>query len=74
MRTYKLTRNIGLKLAAMLFSVILWLVAINVNDPVETASFSSIPVEFINEEVVTNTGKTYDVVSESQLLPALSAS
>ena len=68
MRTYKLTRNIGLKLAAMLFSVILWLVAINVNDPVETASFSSIPVEFINEEVVTNTGKTYDVVSESQLV------
>lgn len=68
MRTYKLTRNIGLKLAALLFSVILWLVAINVNDPVETVSFSSIPVEFINEEVVTNTGKTYDVVSESQLV------
>ncbi len=68
MRTYKLTRNLGLKIAALIFSVILWFVAINVNDPVESASFSGIPVEFINEEVVTNTGKTYDVVSESQLV------
>lgn len=68
MRAYKLTRNMGLKVAALLFSIILWLVAININDPVETASFSSIPVEFINEEVVTNTGKTYDVVSDSQFV------
>lgn len=68
MGTYKLTRNLGLKIAALIFSVILWFVAINVNDPVESASFSGIPVEFINEEVVTNTGKTYDVVSESQFV------
>lgn len=68
MRTYKLTRNIGLKIAALLFSIILWLVAINVNDPVETASFSGIPVEFINEEVVTNTGKSYELVGSSQLV------
>ncbi len=68
MRGYKLTQNMGLKLAALFFSIILWLVAININDPVETVSFSSIPVEFINEEVVTNTGKTYDVVSDSQFV------
>lgn len=68
MRKYKLTRNIGLKIAALLFSIILWLVAINVNDPVETVSFSGIPVEFINEEVVTNTGKSYELVGNSQLV------
>lgn len=63
-----ITRNIGLKVAALIFSVFLWLIVINVNDPIESVTYASIPVEFSNEEVVTNMGKTYGLVGDAQLV------
>lgn len=64
----KITRNIGLKVAAFIFSIFLWLIVININDPIESVTYASIPVEFSNEEVVTNMGKTYDLVGDTQVV------
>lgn len=64
----KITRNIGLKAAALIFSIFLWLIVININDPIESVTYASIPVEFSNEEVVTNMGKTYDLVGDTQVV------
>ncbi len=64
----KLTRNLGLKVVALIFSVFLWLIVININDPIESVTYASIPVEFSNEEVVTNMGKTYDLVGDTQFV------
>lgn len=66
MKRFSLTRNIGLKAAALIFSILLWFIVVNVDDPVETASYSNIPLEMINEEVVTSMGKTYGFVDEPQ--------
>lgn len=62
----KLTHNLGLKVAALIFSVVLWLIVINISDPMDSVTYSNIPVEFTNEEVVTNMGKTYDLVGDAQ--------
>lgn len=62
----KITRNFGLKMAAFIFSIFLWLIVINISDPVDSVTYTNIPVSFINEEVVTNKGKTYDVVGDAQ--------
>lgn len=62
----KLTRNIGLKVAALIFSVFLWLIVINISDPIDSVTYANIPVEFINEEIVTNKGKMYDLVGDAQ--------
>ena len=32
----KIFNNIGLKILAVIFSVLLWLVSVNINDPVDT--------------------------------------
>ena len=39
-----LTNNIGLKLLAFIFAFMLWLLVVNIDDPVDTKTFDSIPV------------------------------
>ena len=45
-----LANNPGLKLLSVLFSVVLWMMVVNVADPEATKSFS-IPVEILNKEI-----------------------
>lgn len=54
------TGNIGLKALALLFSVGLWLIVVNVDDPTQTRTFSA-PVTVINEEVLTEAGRYYTI-------------
>ena len=61
-----LAEELGFDQAALIFSVFFWIIVININDPVDNVTYANIPVEFINGEVVTNKGKTYDLVGEQQ--------
>lgn len=54
--------NLGLKIIALFFSIVLWVIVVNIDDPIVTKSFRNIPVSIINEEVVTNKGKTYSIL------------
>ncbi len=58
----KLTKNLGLKILAVLFSAILWLIVVNINDPVISVSFYGVPVEIKNGESITSQGKIYEVL------------
>ena len=44
----RLTNNIGLKLISVVFAVILWLIVVNIDDPVSSRKFSNIPVTVVN--------------------------
>ena len=57
--------NINLKITAVILAVLLWLVVVNVNNPVEKRVFYDIPVEITHDELITNQGKTYQVKEES---------
>ena len=61
-----LANNLGLKIAAVFFAVILWLIVVNVDDPVDSETFRNITVKVTNEEIVTNTGKIYQIVDDTQ--------
>lgn len=37
--------NLSLKVIALFFAVFLWLIVINIDDPVDTQTFDNIPVE-----------------------------
>ncbi len=52
--------NLGLKVMAVCFSVILWWAVVNVDDPIRTNTFS-IDVSVKNSQVVTNAGKSYQI-------------
>lgn len=61
-----LANNPGLKILPILFSIILWLVVVNVADPEATKSFS-VPVEILNKDVITEMGKVPDIVGDTDI-------
>lgn len=58
----KVTHNLGLKLLSVGLATLLWLVVINSQDPVETATFEDVPVTIINEDALTAKDKIPEVV------------
>ena len=54
------THNIGLKLLAVFFAVLLWLVVVNVDNPSQSRSFTA-TVQVVNEDLLTAQGKYYTI-------------
>ena len=50
-----LMNNWGLKILSFLLAVMLWLIVVNINDPVTTQTFNNIPVAVTNAEVLAAT-------------------
>ena len=61
----KLTHNLGLKILAVLVAFGIWLIVINYADPVGNISFSGIKVELLNTDSLTDAGKVYEVLNDS---------
>lgn len=61
-----LTNNMGLKFLSVLFSVILWLVVVNIADPEGIQTFS-VPVDIQNKEVIEQMGKVPDVIGDTNI-------
>lgn len=59
----KLTHNIGLKISSLVIAAILWLTVMNGADPLQTETFSDIPVQIVNDEVITSRGYSYSIES-----------
>ncbi len=55
-------RNIGLMVLSVLIAILIWWLVANINDPVKTERFSGIPVQIVNEDVLTDLGYAYEVV------------
>ena len=62
------TKNLGLKIISVLAASILWLVVVNVDDPVISKTYTGIPVEILNGDVLTEQGKCYDILSDSSTI------
>ena len=52
----KLTNNLGLKVLAVLFAIALWIVVVNIDDPVKPAQYT-ISVTQDNMDYLTSNGK-----------------
>ena len=59
------TKNPGLKIISVLAAFFLWLVVVNVDDPIISKTYTGVPVEILNEEVLTDQGKCYEVLNDS---------
>lgn len=60
-----LINNIGYKIAAVVFAVILWLVIVNIQDPQYTRTISDIPVTIENEDLIAEDEYVYTISSGS---------
>ena len=64
----KLTSNLGLKLISLVAAFVVWLVVVNVDDPVSTRSYSQIKVNIANENVILEQGKAYEILENSDII------
>lgn len=55
-----LTKDVGLKILAVVFSFLLWLVVVNIDDPTQTRTFTSV-VTVTNADVLKSAGKLYEI-------------
>jgi hypothetical protein len=56
-------KNLWLKLLALVVAFIVWLVIINITDPTISRQFTDIPVDILNENVITSANQVYEVES-----------
>jgi len=61
----KIMNNLDLKLLALLFSIILWLIVVNIDDPVKSVQFSGVEVKILNAGELENKGKVYEVIEDT---------
>lgn len=60
----RMTNNLGLKILAALFAVVMWLVVLNIDDPIKGKTVTT-SVTFENESYITSMGKCYEVLGGS---------
>lgn len=63
-----LTNNLGLKLLSVAAAIMLWLIVLVIDDPVTYRDFSAIQVTMLNENVITDQGKVYQVEDNSDVI------
>lgn len=61
----RLTNNWGLKLISIIFAVLLWLVVVNVDNPVKSRMFDNVPVKLQNAHLVTDEDLVYEVLDST---------
>lgn len=61
---HALTNNLGLKVIALIFSALLWLFVVNIDDPINSRVFNDIPYVVRNEEIATNDGKMFKIMDD----------
>ncbi|MBQ7678845.1 MAG: hypothetical protein IJT34_03240 [Butyrivibrio sp.] len=64
----KLLNNWGLKLGSIVMAAILWILVTNINDPLNTIRFSNIPVNLRNMNKITDAGKVYEILDNSDIV------
>ena len=57
--TKLVTNNFGLKVAALFFSVVLWLVVVNIDDPTQAKNFTT-SITITNSDYMTQQGKYFE--------------
>lgn len=64
----KLTHNLDLKILALVFAVILWLIVVNIDDPVKSVQFSGIQVKILHGTELEKQGLCYEVLDNSDVI------
>jgi len=58
----RIMNNLGLKILAILCSVVLWFIVMNISDPDGSRTFYDVQVILTNESIVTDQNKVYEIM------------
>ncbi|MBE5958883.1 MAG: hypothetical protein E7254_08510 [Lachnospiraceae bacterium] len=57
-----ITNNWLLKLFALLLATVIWLAVVNINDPTKTVTIFNVPIQIVDENIITDKNQTYSVL------------
>lgn len=63
----RLTNNLGIKLLSVFIAISLWVLVVNFSNPVTTKLIADIPLEVLNESVLTDAGLTYEIEGKKSI-------
>lgn len=58
----KLMNNLSIKIVSVIAAFLFWLIIINITDPTTSKTFYDIPVEVLNENVITSSNQVYEIL------------
>lgn len=61
----RMMNNLGLKLLAFLFALLLWLIVVNIDNPITNETFDNIPVTVEHAEIITQDQKSYQIIEDT---------
>ncbi|MCL2253832.1 MAG: CdaR family protein, partial [Lachnospiraceae bacterium] len=64
-----LTKNLGLKIASLIFATFMWIIVTNINDPVDYKTFDNVRVQIINTNMLDESGRVYEVLDGTDIIP-----
>ncbi len=67
----RLTANWGLKLASLIFAIVVWFLVTNINDPVTSVRYTNIPVTLKNTNLITDQGQVYTILDGSDTISSV---
>ena len=65
---HKLTSNLSLKLLSLVFAFLIWLLVMNIDNPIVPKLFKDVKIQVINADSVTEIDKVFDIVSEETVV------
>lgn len=63
MKKSKLTDNLFLRILAVIVAILVWIIVVNVSDPIIESGYSGVQVEILNPEIIAKNNQTYDVLN-----------
>lgn len=66
-----ISENIGLKILSLVVAIVLWFVVVNVTDPIVPATYRNVPVRLLNTGIITENGKTLEIIDDSAVIPVV---
>ena len=67
----RLMANWGLKIASLIFAIIVWFLVTNINDPITSVRYTNIPVTIKNGNLITDKGQVYTVLDGSDTISSV---
>ncbi len=61
----KLLNNLGLKLVSVFLAVVIWFTVVMISNPKDSVTFSGIPVNLVNTELLEGEDKLYEVLNNT---------
>lgn len=68
MKKNKLTDNLFLRILAVIVAVLVWIIVVNVSDPIIESTYSGVPVEILNGDLISKQNETYEILNGSNTI------